>query len=479
MQASLQPKSHGSIAAASVAAIVVCSLASAAWAQGSAAAEARAACETALRQEVAGNPAVSSRGACRQALGLGKTPEDLRNEVASATQPRANLTLEGLVAAATLADAAVDRMPSAPWGYLARCDLAGRLGSASLMAACMTDLGRVAAPGVDGVPTFVKTGAPAGIWALRALLAFVLLGTLGHALWRRRREARRSVRGPVLAAAFLSATSLFAGAAQATVLKGDNLSGFQIDDADPEASVPSPQAQLNNPLQFGYYLQDLAAKAEKASKKGDHVASARYYGALVKAAPTVAYGPRQMCAELEAAGDTTKAIQACRTAITRLGSTVSDYVRFVQMVLATKGPLPTGERQELNLVIDHMKQEPSLGYLPQLLGCEVAIRFDDFTTVKSCAGDLAKVAPKDPRVITLQWALAIHNFDRSAAVGWLSRARSSGITPDGLARMETATRAMTRQWAKRLVLLAFAIAAVGAGLWFSLRQLSNRRQAAA
>jgi hypothetical protein len=350
-----------------------------------------------------------------------------------------------------------------------------------LMAGCLADLRRVADQGakIDDAPTFVGAGTSLGVWALRFLLALGLLGTLGHALWRRRKEARRSVRGPVLAGVLLIVPGLFAGTARAEPIPKGDLSTFHIDDADPESSVPGPEAQINNPLQFGYYLQDLTAKAERASKRGDHLASARYYGALVKAAPTVAYGARQMCAELEAANDPARAIQACRTAITRLGSTVSDYVRFVQMVLASKGPLPAGQRQELDLVIDHMKQEPNLGYMPQLLGCEIAVRFDDFATLESCTAELGKLAPKDPRVITLQWALAVHDRDRSAALGFLSRARSAGIAPDGLARMESQTREMTRRWRQRTMLLALVVLLAGAGVWFVLRQLNNRRQAAA
>jgi hypothetical protein len=482
----MKARSHASIVAASVAAIICsCSLASPASAQNSPAVEARSACESALRLEAEGRPNTTSRGPCRQALKLGATSEDLRNEVASSTQPGASLTLDELVTVSVLADAAVEKMPDTPWGYLAQCDIAGRLGSASLMAGCVAGLRRAASQGAtaDGAPTFVEVGVSLGVWALRALLAFGLLGTLGRALWQRHKEARQHLRGPILAAILLIVPSVLAGAARAQTLpkaSKANLSDFHIDDADPEASVPSPDAQMSNPLQFGYYLQDLAAKAEKASKRGDHAASAHFYGALLKAAPTVVFGAREMCTELEAAGDTAKAIQACRTAITLTGSTVSDHVRFVQLVLATKGPLPAGEREELKLVIDHLNQQPNLGlaYLPRLLGCEVAVRYDDFSAAESCAAELAKQAPVDARVITLEWAVAVHNHDQSAALRLLSRAKGAGINAVGLARMEATTREMSRQWMQHLLLLAFAVALVGAGGWFTLRHLNNRRLAA-
>jgi hypothetical protein len=480
----MEARSHAArIAAATLAAITVCSLAPAVRAQVVEAAAARTACESALRLEAAGQQTSSSRGPCHQALRLGGLAEDLRNEVASSTQPRANLTLDGLVSASVLADAAVEKMPAAPWGYLARCDIAGRLGSAALMASCVADLRRLASQGAtaDGAPMFATGRVSLGIWALRALLAFGLLGTLGHALWHIRKDARRnpSVGAPVLAAVVLIATSFIGGTARAEPMPKGDLSSFRINDTNPEASVPSPDAQMNNPLQFGYYLQDLAARAERAAKKGNHAAAARLYGALTKASPTVAYGPRQMCTELEAAGDPPNAILACRTAITRLGSTVSDYVRFVTLVLATKGPLPAGEREELDSVIDHMKEEQTLGYLPTILGCEVAVRFDDFATAKSCADELAKVAPKDQRTITLQWALAVHNNDRSAAMNLMARAKEAGMSQAGLARMQAGSRALNRRWMQHLVLLTIAVALVGAGVWFTLRRLSGRRQVVA
>ncbi len=118
-------------------------------------------------------------------------------------------------------------------------------------------------------------------------------------------------------------------------------------------------------------MQDLAAKAEKASGRGDHAAAARYYGALLKAAPTVAFAPREMCVELEAAGDLGKAIMACRTTITGLGSTAGDFVRFVSLVLASKEPLLPEERTELDTVIAHLQHESQLGALPTMLRCEV------------------------------------------------------------------------------------------------------------
>ena len=232
------------------------------------------------------------------------------------------------------------------------------------------------------------------------------------------------------------------------------------------------------PLQFGYLLQDLAAKAESASKKGDHAAAARYYGAIAKGAPTVAYPARQMCLELEAAGDVPTAIQACRSAVARLGSTEGDYTRFVSLVLSSKGRLPADERKELDSVIKHLREERKDDVVPTMLGCEVALRFKDIPALESCTAELAKKAPNDPKTVSLQWALAVEKRDRTTALSLLDRARGLGLSAAALAKMEAGTQAIRRRQLQRLALLTIAAVLVLAGLRVGRRWFGTRRQPA-
>ena len=46
-----------------------------------------------------------------------------------------------------------------------------------------------------------------------------------------------------------------------------------------------PKQRDGNPLEFGYFVQDLLAKAEIATKKQDHQAAIRYYRALAIGVP--------------------------------------------------------------------------------------------------------------------------------------------------------------------------------------------------
>ncbi len=446
---------------------------------------ARVACEAALAQEAGGQGTASSRVPCHSAFIVDGGLEDMRNEVASLMSPRAHPSLDDLVLGSLIADAAMRKAPDQPWGYFARCDIARRLGSADVLEACLADLRRVAPEHAATKKALANAGerAPIGVWIFRVLLSLGFLGTLVHALLRRRRTARPLVTPAKLAATLVlgivSLMGLGTGVAWAEPMPtGDQLSKFHIDDADPEASVPSQESQDKKPLEFGYYLQDLAAKAERAAKVGDHAAEARYYAALAKAAPTAAYGPRKQCAALETAGDIPNAVVACRNTLTRQGSTASDYVHFVHVVLATRGPLPPLEQKELQAVIAHLAGEAKLGALPAMLRCEVALRFSDTAALEACATELGKTAPNDPKTVSFQWALALAKNDRTAALQLVDRARGVGIGSDGIAKMEQAVHRMSRRRLERFGRLAVTAALAALALALAFRHLAQRRRLA-
>src|SRR4029453_8338555 len=126
---------------------------------------------------------------------------------------------------------------------------------------------------------------------------------------------------------------------------------FKIDDANPMASVPTVEQQNARPLEFGYYLQDLIAKAEAAPKRGHHAAAARFYLTMAKAAPTRSVSYRRACDSLEAAGNHDAAIASCRTALARDGVTVGDHARFIELMLAKKEPLTADDRKEIDAAL--------------------------------------------------------------------------------------------------------------------------------
>jgi hypothetical protein len=482
----MQPMRFGALGAVSafVAITLVTARLGHANSLGEAQMSAREACKKALAREEHSGAMSFSRTPCDSAF-LSGMPEDMRDDVASMMSPAGHPSLDDLAIATLMTDATVRKAHDQPWGYLARCDIGRRLGSADLLASCIQDIGRVA-PQSDAMKRALSMATEhpsAGVRLFRLLLALGLLGTLAHAgraRWMARSRRRRTT-AVVSLAACLVIWGLGSGVAfaQATPVGRDHLSDFKIDDADPEASIPGPDVATQQPLQYGYLLQDLAAKAESASKKGNHAAAARYYSAIAKAAPTVAYPPRQMCVELEADADTQKAIQACRSAITRAGSTEADYTRFVTLVVGSKGPLPADERKELEAVIKHMETETKGGAVPTTLRCEMDLRFKDIPALEACTTELAKQAPNDPRTVSLEWALAVEKRDRGAALSLLDRARDVGVSAAALARMEEGTRAIRRGQLLRLALLLVAAALAGAGVrQLGRRRLGTRRQAA-
>jgi hypothetical protein len=465
----------------------------------------RAACEIGLSREETGQFGGSSREACHRAMVMRTQPEDFRNEVASLMSPAVTPSLDDLAIAALSADAALREGPDQPWGIVARCDIARRLGSADVMEACVNDLKRVAPTHPATLEVFARIDRQrSGLsTALGLFVLSIFLGTLVHALANAvLARPRRRVGGPktviplTLALCFVSGAFVppVARAAETAPEQGKPLSRLKIDDANPEASVPSAEQQASEPLQFGYFIQDLVERAEHAAKAGDHGAAARYYRALTRAT-TTSVAPRQLCRELEASGDMLNAVVACRTAITRSGTTSRDFARFVKLVLAQKGPLPVNEKAELETQIDHLSAElqkqGSLegdaadasaaggAILVPSLRCEVALRFRDTSGLEACAGVLAKVAPDDPQTVSFQWALAVDKHDRGEAARLVQRARILGMSQEGVARMERATTDMQRRWLSGVV-MAIALSGFLATLAaYAVRRSSSRRGAPA
>ena len=467
----------------------------------------RSSCEVALAREQRGGKklpnAVSSRSFCHNAyIRGGGTAEDMRNEAASLLSPVERPSLDDLVVAALNADAAVRSAPAQPWGYLARCDIARRLGSADVMEACLADLKRVAPNDLATKEAFLLGGESTsfGAWLIRALLVLSVIGTLASAWLQRRRLQRRepALPGRIAAALFVILCALsgpMTGTARAETapankgavapkdkripvpeLKRDSLSKFPIDDADPEGSLPDPETLAKGPLQLGYLIQDLAGRAESAEKRGDHASAVRYLKALSKITPKSAYAPRKLCEELEASGDVATAIMACRTVLTLEGSTAKDYAHFIHLALAKGGRPTPDERKEMEAVIAHLAAQPNVGIAPATLRCDVALKFEDVKTLESCTQELARLAPKDPRTVSFQWALAVQKKQRSAALQLIDRAREAGVSTAGISMMESETSQMVKRQVGRFVLIGLGALLLGFLVRAGFRHVTKRRR---
>ena len=400
----------------------------------------------------------------------GGTAEDLRHNVAALVQGSVAPTMGEFVEATFKADVAVKIAPNEPWGYSARCLVALRIGDRDLLDGCLTDLKRVAPdhPETKRILAMAHAGEPPFAIAGRWLLVLALLGTLAHAIWRSRRAApssgsRMAARVFLCCLAFAAAT---AGAARAEAPA--NLSGVDINDANPEASLPSLDQQLKDPLRFGYILQDMLANAQAATKRGDHETAARYYRALAKAVPSTAYAPGQLCQTLATLGDAAGALVACRDAVTKDGVTVADYARLVELIVSTPDSLSKDSRAELQAIAAHVSSQKEAGLEGERLRCKIATRLHDVPMLEACTTALVNGAAGDAVTISFQWSLAMEKHDFSAAKNIVEHARQLGLGPKTIETMQEATTLLRRKWLARVAVwivgsaFAMFLLAVGA-----------------
>jgi len=240
---------------------------------------------------------------------------------------------------------------------------------------------------------------------------------------------------------------------------------FHINHADPESTVPSDAEKNAKPLEFGYYLQDLIAFAMAADKAGDHLGAARYYRAFAKAVPDESIAFQKLCQSLQKAGKREEAMTACRDALGRPGIDVTDYVRYATLVLGKKGPLANDELEDLNTIVEHLRKDPATRAAGIHIQCELAMHSSDLPLLQQCSGELAALAPNDPKAISFQWAAAMRAGNGAEARRLVERARVSGMQLAGLQKMEQATSALDSGVTGRVVRAGvFAVTVFGAAL---------------
>ncbi|HVU50050.1 MAG TPA: hypothetical protein VHL80_05160 [Polyangia bacterium] len=443
-------------------------------AQGTAAADdaaqLRRECRAALDK---GDESVAKQ-ACKRAFLSAKTTEDILYNVAALVDMKAPPTMSELVEATYKADLAAKLEPGAPWGYAARCLIALRLGDPNLLGGCEADLKRVA-PDHEQTRKILARAAhtePSGAVLARWLLLFALVGTLLHALWNRRPPRKNdapagsvsSVLGLCLFAligAFSApAAALPLGTAMPSEHKG--LSDIDVDEANPEKSIPSLEQQMKEPLQFGYLLQDLLAYAQKAADSGDFPAAQRYYLALAKAVPQRAYPFTKLCENSRAMGDPQQALAYCREAVVREGVTLETYQHLVDLLISKSPSLSRDDRKELQGIAEHVAAEKQdVGIGGQLLRCKVAVAVHDVEALESCTAALVKASATDSTTISFQYALALERSDFAGAKKAIASARQAGFTDDSLSKMEGTVVSLRRQW---WVHLGLWIAGIGLAL---------------
>ena len=316
------------------------------------------------------------------------------------------------------------------------CDVAATLGDGAMLQKCSEELERIAPddPETRRARALLESRCPPGrFWGgWLAILAAAAL-TFGDAARRRlaRPGRRRALAGATALLAVVAATGV-AHADPETEPPHGWLSKWDIDDANPSAAIPTEKDRNADPLQFGYWLQDLALKAERATKKGDHAAAVRFYEALVRAVPDRSIGYSKSCDEYEAMGELAKATNACAAALTHDGVRLGDYTHFVHLVLQRPGSLSDKETTAVDAVVRHMKEDASAGEATADLECEVGVRTSNVAYLKECTTSMAARAPDAAKTVTYQWALAIQEGKFDEARTLVERASTLGVAVDAM-----------------------------------------------
>jgi len=227
----------------------------------------------------------------------------------------------------------------------------------------------------------------------------------------------------------------------ATVQKGDLTAAGTIDEEHPERSVPTPEQALRRPLEMGYLMMDLIARAEAASQRGDHAGAVKYYQAIAKAVPERAVAWSKICRAYKELGEIDLALDACKQALGRGGVTAEDHAMYVRLRLARAQRPSDAEIEELDAVVTHLEQElgvelPAKTTIAQLR-CEIGLRLEDAARLRGCVEVFRALLPHDPRTYTYAWALAVEEHDFARAEQIVEDAKQAGLPRSATQEMET------------------------------------------
>ena len=262
------------------------------------------------------------------------------------------------------------------------------------------------------------------------------------------------------------------------ILPGQFSSKFGIDSANPEATVPTDKERMKNPLEFGYYLQDLLEQADQAQKRKDYSAVVRYYRAVAKAVPESGKSWSKLCEAYERVNDRERAIRACKYAIDRRDVELGDFVRYVHLILGQQGELGDADRTEVAAVLEHLETQEGTVVAANHLRCELGVRLKDIPTLEGCTKQLSKLAPDDPKTAVFQWSLAVMKGQEEQAQDLLMRARATGVMRESIERMEAATPSSGRT-TRRVVAIAGGAALLAMVIAAALFTVVRRRRGVA
>jgi hypothetical protein len=135
--------------------------------------------------------------------------------------------------------------------------------------------------------------------------------------------------------------------------------------------------------------------------------------------------------------------------------------------------------EDISQVVQHLRQAPDTRVAGSHLQCEFGVRVASVSVLQECTAVLATIAPDDPKTIAFQWALALRKGDEDGARRLIARAKTTGMKPQGIARMESTTGTFGRTWRRwfldwRLVLAVAVLASASLATLYARHRRTSK-----
>src|SRR6478609_6774275 len=258
------------------------------------------------------------------------------------------------------------------------------------------------------------------------------------------------------------------------------LSHFAINFDDPESQIPTIAERNADPLEFGYFLQDLAAEALRAERKKEYGKAVKFWRASAKAVPDEAVAFSHACAVYQVMGEREHALEYCARALNLRGVTSAEYLRYAELMIAQPEPLTAAQVQDLDAAIGHLRTQPTGTEPASVIECQMGVKLEDEARLARCTAVLAKSMPNDPHTLTYLWSLAMKRRNYGEARGLLDEMAKTSMQPSALADLRAATAKASAWWRRPFQdpRYGFAlICLVGLGAWLIVRKRAQLRDA--
>lgn len=342
-----------------------------------------------------------------------------------------------------------------PFSEAAFCDIAHHIGDEAMLNSCVQGLEAIAPHHFETARwRSVQRHTPAwALWLGWGLLGAAVAFTVGHGLRRSLRKPARSRAASIVAAAVFGLVASIGASAQAQQPVEEQmefehhwqLSRFPIDWANPESKIPTVEERNKDPLQFGYFLQDLNVEALKAERKGDWRNAVKLWRAAAKAVPDMAVGFSKACRAHQMLDETEQALEYCGKAVNLEGATLEDFLRYAELVANKPTALSAVDIQDMDALVTHLREKEQIAPAA-VVECRLGIKLEDQARLERCTKVLAQHSPQDPRTLTFQWSYALMRKDYGQAKQLLAAMAKTDMNPQALAQARETTATQSALW---------------------------------